>query len=165
MTLMPVSNIWAFGSSWSNGGDSRWISQWSSIPSVIASPWVSSGSPMTLNTWPSTPSPTGIWMPCPRLRTRVPRRRPSVGFMQMARHRPSPICWATSATIVIVSPSSSASISSAMLISGSAFIGNSTSTTGPAIATTRPSLSSRSGRSLCGSAVMVMVCSWPLGSR
>ena len=41
---------------------------------------------MTLNTWPSTPSPTGIVMPWPVLRTSVPRRRPSVGFRQMARH-------------------------------------------------------------------------------
>ena len=57
---------------------------------------------MTLNTWPSTPSPTGIVMPCPRLRTTVPRRRPSVGFRQMTRTRLSPICWATSAVIVIV---------------------------------------------------------------
>ena len=32
MTLMPVSNICALGSSWSNGGASRWISQRSSMP-------------------------------------------------------------------------------------------------------------------------------------
>src|SRR4249919_565599 len=81
-------------------------------------------------------------MPWPRLRTSVPRCRPSVGFRQMARTRLSPICWATSAVMVMVSPSSSASISTAKLISGSASGGNSTSTTGPAIATTRPSLSS-----------------------
>ena len=30
---------------------------------------MSSGSPITLNTWPSTPSPTGIVMPWPMLRT------------------------------------------------------------------------------------------------
>ena len=41
---------------------------------------------MTLNTWPSMPSPTGIVMPWPVLRTSVPRLRPSVGFMQMTRH-------------------------------------------------------------------------------
>ena len=29
----------------------------------------------------------------------MPRFRPSVGFMQMARTRLSPMCWATSATI------------------------------------------------------------------
>ena len=42
--------------------------------------------------------------------TSVPRRRPSVGFRQMARTRLSPICCATSAVMRIVSPSSSASI-------------------------------------------------------
>ena len=50
MTLMPVSNIRAFGSSWSKVGGSRWISHRSSIPSVIGSPPVSRGSPSTLNT-------------------------------------------------------------------------------------------------------------------
>ena len=63
---------------------------------------MSSGSPITLNTWPSTPSPTGIVMPWPRLRTTAPRRSPSVGFRQMARTRLSPICCATSAVMVIV---------------------------------------------------------------
>ena len=47
---------------------------------------MSSGSPITFNTWPSMPSPTGIVMPWPVLRTSVPRCRPSVGFMQMTRH-------------------------------------------------------------------------------
>src|ERR1700677_1423322 len=99
---------------------------------------VSSGSPITLNTWPSTASPTGTVMPLPLWRTTAPRTRPSVGRMQTQRTRPSPICWATSATTVIVRPSRSMSISTAWLISGRAWGGNSTSTTGPAIATTRP---------------------------
>src|SRR5205814_8346335 len=73
--------------------------------------------------------------------------------MQMARTRFSPICCATSATMEIVSPSSSISISMAVLISGRASGGNSTSTTGPAMATTRPSFSSVPARS---SAVMVI---------
>src|SRR5436309_10553462 len=73
--------------------------------------------------------------------------------MQMARTRLSPICWATSATMRMASPSSSISISMAWLISGRASGGNSTSTTGPAIATTRPSFSSVAGLS----AVVVMV--------
>src|SRR3954451_3183802 len=79
-------------------------------------------------------------MPRPVLRTIVPRLRPSVGFMQITRTRLSPICCATSAVMWMVLPSSSASISTAKLISGSASWGNSTSTTGPAMATTRPSL-------------------------
>src|SRR5450755_446543 len=57
---------------------------------------------------------------------------------------------------MIFSPSSSMSISSAKLISGSASGGNSTSTTGPKIATTHPSLSS-----VWGSAVAVMTAGAP----
>src|SRR5437764_13643464 len=53
----------------------------------------------------------------------------------------------------IASPSSSISISMAWLISGRASGGNSTSTTGPAMATTRPYFSSVPARS---SAVMVI---------
>ena len=79
-------------------------------------------------------------MPRPRLRTGAPRLRPSVGFMAMARTRLSPMCWATSATIVVVSPSTSVSNSRAQLISGRLSGGNSTSTTGPTMATMRPSL-------------------------
>ncbi len=60
--------------------------------------------------------------------------------MQMARTRLSPMCWATSAMISILSPSSSTVIDRAPLISGSAPGGNSTSTTGPAMPMMRPSL-------------------------
>src|SRR4249919_2749300 len=81
--------------------------------------------------------------------------------MQMARTRLSPICWAISATMRMASPSSSISISMAWLISGRASGGNSTSTTGPAMATTRPSFNSVPARS---SAVMV-IGSTPLRSR
>src|SRR2546430_12868517 len=73
--------------------------------------------------------------------------------MQVARTRLSPICWATSATMRMASPSSSIPISMAWLISGRASGGNSTSTTGPAMATTRPIFSSVPARS---SAVMVI---------
>ena len=99
---------------------------------------VSSGCPSTLNTCPSTASPTGTEIPRPVLRTTVPRTRPSVGFIHTQRTRPSPICCATSPVTVTVTPSSSMSISTAKLISGNECGGNSTSTTGPAIATTRP---------------------------
>src|SRR5580693_2494579 len=99
---------------------------------------VSSDSPITLKTCPSTASPTGTVMPRPVWRTTAPRTRPSVGFMQTQRTRPSPICWATSPVTVIVAPSMTMSTSTAWLISGSECGGNSTSTTGPAIATTRP---------------------------
>src|ERR1700722_7266955 len=99
---------------------------------------VSSDSPMTLKTCPRTASPTGTVMPRPVWRTTAPRTRPSVGFMQTQRTRPSPICWATSPVTVIVAPSMTMSTSMAWLISGNECGGNSTSTTGPAIATTRP---------------------------
>src|SRR5687768_10870216 len=91
-------------------------------------------------TWPSTPSPTGMVRPTPRLRTSVPRVRPSVGRRQMARTRLSPICWATSARTRVSWPSTLTVISRAVLMAGTASGGNSTSTTGPAMATTRPSL-------------------------
>ncbi len=129
-TLMPVSNICARASSWSKAGASRWISH-RSLMLVTSLSLMSSGSPMTFHTWPSVPSPTGTVMPRPVLRTTAPRVRPSVGLRQIARHRPSPICCATSAVIVILSPSRVMSTSSAWLISGSASGGNSTSTTGP----------------------------------
>src|SRR5262245_58262457 len=139
MTLMPVSNTSRFGSSASNPGASRWMSQWSSILSASSS-GMSSGWPITLVTWPSTPSPTGMVRPVPRLRTSVPRVRPSVGLRQMARTRDSPICWATSARTSTPSPSTTIVISSAVLIAGTASGGNSTSTTGPAMATILPGL-------------------------
>ena len=144
MTLMPVSNISAFGSSWSNGGASRWISQRSSMSVSWSSVDVERLADHVEHVTEHAVADRHRDA-VPGLRTTVPRRRPSVGFRQMARQRPSPICCATSAVIVIVSPSSSMSISSAWLISGSASGGNSTSTTGPAIATTRPSLSSVGG--------------------
>ena len=165
---MPVSNIVARGSSWSNGGGSRWISHRSSM-SVSSASVMSSGSPITLNTWPRTPLPTGIVMPWPRLRTTAPRRSPSVGFRQMARTRLSPICCATSAVITIFSPSSSATISTAMSISGRPSGGNSTSTTGPAIATTRPSFRSfapgGSAVKVMGTLSFVLLLSYPPHAR
>ena len=136
---MPVSNIWARGSSESNDGAGRWISHRSRSAKSEAS--ASSGAPHTFQMWPRTWSPTGTCTPCPVLRTGVPRVSPSVGFMQMARTRPSPSCWATSAISVSVVSSRVMSSSSAWLISGSEPRGNSMSMTGPAIATTRPSFS------------------------
>src|ERR1700738_3791199 len=58
------------------------------------------------------------------------------------------MCWATSATMVVLSPSTSVSNSRAKLISGRASGGNSTSTTGPMMATMRPSLRAVFGASL-----------------
>ena len=136
---MPVSNMRADGSSASKSGAGRWMSQRSisSKPSGASS----SASPHTFHTWPSTFSPTGTVSPRPRLRTGVPRLRPSVGFMHTARTRPLPSCWATSAStddLAVVDPMSN---STALLSSGSELGGNSTSITGPAMPTTRPSLS------------------------
>ena len=79
-------------------------------------------------------------IPLPVLRTTVPRVRPSVGFMHTARTRPSPSCWATSARTLIVPSPTTMSNSSALFSSGKAPRGNSTSMTGPAIPTTRPSV-------------------------
>src|SRR4051794_3715940 len=79
----------------------------------------------------------------------------------MARTRPSPICCATSAVISTSLPPSSTVNWSAWLISGSEPRGNSTSTTGPAMATTLPSLSSVSVEA----AVSVTVISVPRVQR
>ena len=49
MTLMPVTNIFAFGSSWSNGGASRWMSH-RSLMSVTSPSVTSSCSPITFHT-------------------------------------------------------------------------------------------------------------------
>src|SRR4051812_25141573 len=79
----------------------------------------------------------------------------------MARTRPSPICCATSAVISTSLPPSSTVNCTAWLISGSAPRGNSTSTTGPAMATTLPSFSSVS----VSAAVSVTVMSVPRVER
>src|SRR5262245_53043380 len=134
MTLIPVSSISTRGSSSLKGGGSRWIGQWSSASTRSTS----SGCPSTLYTWPSTCCPTGTRIGCPVFRTGAPRTRPSVGFMATARTVKSPMCWATSHTIVEVSSSSVRSTSSAELISGSSSGGKSTSTTGPITRITRP---------------------------
>src|SRR5579875_3904040 len=97
-------------------------------------------------------------MPRPVFTTRSARRSPSVGRMQMQRTRPSPICWATSARIFDLRPSTSISSSTAWLISGRLPGGNSTSTTGPAMATTRPS-----ARSVIGSATVLTFFALLLG--
>src|SRR5437588_7169646 len=90
----------------------------------------------------------------PVLVTLVPRTTPSVGFMAIARTVESPMCWATSHTMVSVSSSSVRSSSSAKEISGSSSGGNSTSTTGPITRTTRPS-------SLVPSLTACAICSAP----
>src|SRR5580700_3323888 len=126
---------------------------------------VSSGWPSTLKTWPSTALPTGTEMPRPRLRTGAPRTRPSVCCMQMQRTRPSPICWATSAVTWWEDPSSSMVNSTAWLISGRACGGNSTSMTGPAMATTRPSASVPAGDVSCMVVVVIGSSSLRLAER
>ncbi|CAB4818523.1 unannotated protein [freshwater metagenome] len=136
ITLMPVSNKRLDGSRVSKSGAGRWISQ-RSMSSYLAGS-SSSTSPHTFHTWPSVRSPTGTRRPWPVLRTSVPRRRPSVGFMHTARTRLSPSCCATSASTEMFVPSRVMVISSALLSSGSDPRGNSTSITGPAMPTTRP---------------------------
>ncbi len=49
MTLMPVSNINALGSSWSKGGASRWMFHRSAML-VTSDSVMSSGSPITFHT-------------------------------------------------------------------------------------------------------------------
>src|SRR4051794_11699456 len=138
MTLMPEVNMRRDGSSESNKGASRWMSQRSMSAYLAGSS--SRTSPHTFQTWPRVRSPTGTCRPCPKLRTAVPRVSPSVGFMHTARTRLSPSCWATSARMTTGLPSTCTVNSKAVLSLGSRPLGNSTSTTGPAIPTTRPSV-------------------------
>src|SRR5919106_4929526 len=79
-------------------------------------------------------------MGLPVFRTGAPRTTPSVGRMAMAFTVESPMCCATSQTIVDVSPSNVRSSSSAVMISGRSPGANSTFTTGPITSTTLPSV-------------------------
>ena len=102
MTLMPVSSISVFDSSWSKAGALRWISQRSLISSEPAG--TSSVSPRAFHTWPLVMSPTGTAMARPVSTTGAPRTRPSVGCIEMALTMLSPRCWATSNVRVFSSP-------------------------------------------------------------
>ena len=103
MTLMPVSNIWVFDSSWSKAGALRWMPH-RSLTSKVSPSARFSTSPVALKTLPSVASPTGTMMGSPVSTTWPPRTRPSVGLSEIARTMPSPMCWATSSGSVVVSP-------------------------------------------------------------
>src|SRR5919106_3191083 len=77
-------------------------------------------------------------MGAPVFTTGAPRTTPSVGFRAMARTIESPMCWATSQVIVLVSSSRVRSTVRATYSSGSWSGENSTSTTGPITRTIRP---------------------------
>ena len=111
-TLIPVSRISVLGSSWSNGGASRWIGQRSVTSSEAVG--TSSVSPSTLNTWPLVTSPTGTVIDSPVSITVAPRTMPSVCCIEIARTMLSPMCWATSRVSVLVTPSSVTSTCSAL---------------------------------------------------
>ena len=137
MTLMPVSNIWVFDSSWSNCGARRWIPQRSVTSSVSPGSRLRQ-SPVALKTWPRVMSPTGTVMGPPVSCTAAPRTRPSVGWSEMARTMLSPTYWATSRLRLRVSPWRVTSVLRRLYMSGIASLGNSTSTTGPMIREMRP---------------------------
>src|SRR4051794_1538940 len=135
-TLMPVSNISVFDSSWSNGGGSRWIGHRSLMSSSEA--LTSNGSPRALKTWPLGTSPTGTMIGPPVFCTSAPLTRPSVGCSAIARTMSSPMCWATSRVSVFDSSPRAISVVRAWFSSGMVCRPNSTSTTGPITRTTRP---------------------------
>src|SRR6476660_10428077 len=153
MTLMPVSNIWVFDSSWSNAGALRWIPH-RSLTSRVSPAFRFRHSPRVLNTWPSVASPTGTVIGPPVSLTCAPRTRPSVGCSEIARTMPSPMCCATSRESVRVSPARVSSVSSRLYISGIESTGNSMSTTGPMTRAIRPPVPSVAV--LFSSAVAVM---------
>ncbi|CPU67342.1 Uncharacterised protein [Mycobacteroides abscessus] len=99
MTLMPVSNIVVFDSSWSNAGGLRWIGQ-RSVISIVSPGSALRTSPVTLKTLPLVTSPTGTLIGAPVSVTCAPRTRPSVGLRAIARMSESPRCWATSSVSV-----------------------------------------------------------------
>src|SRR3954453_22568878 len=153
MTLMPVSNIWVFDSSWSNAGALRWMPHRSLTSSSSPSARLRH-SPSVLNTCPSVASPTGTVIGPPVSLTCAPRTRPSVGCSEIARTMPSPMCWATSRERGRVSPARLSSVSSRLYISGIESTGNSMSTTGPMTLAIRPPVPSVAV--LFSSAVAVM---------
>ena len=118
-TLMPVSNMRADGSSASKVGAGRWMSHRSisSRPSRLGVERLAPHVPDVAEHLLADRAPGCRGRCCAPA---APRTRPSVGFMQIARTRPSPSCCATSASTVIVSPSRCTSNSSAELISGRA---------------------------------------------
>src|SRR5271156_2377942 len=97
--------------------------------------------PSASNTWPLTPSPTGTEIESPVLNTSTPRTSPSVGCIEMVRTRLSPRCSATSSVNVFASALNVTSACRALNSPGTEPRGNSTSTTGPVIRTTRPLVS------------------------
>ena len=107
MTLMPVSNIWVFDSSWSNAGGLRWMGQRSLI-TIFSSGFLLRMWPATSNTWPLVTSPTGTSIGPPVSCTAAPRTRPSVDLSATQRAVESPMCCSTSSMMVtwLCSPSS-----------------------------------------------------------
>src|SRR3990170_4384584 len=77
MTLMPVSNIVVFGSSWSKAGALRWMPHRSSTSNFSPSSRLRT-SPVALKTLPSVASPTGTEIGPPVSVTGEPRTTPSV---------------------------------------------------------------------------------------
>ena len=128
MTLMPVMRTSTLVLCSMKVGAARWIER---VSVVVSGPCSSTGSPMTFMMRPSTPLPTGIWIGLPVSRTSMPRTRPSVVSMAIARTVRSPRCSATSRVRLSGWSLMRVLLSlSAVKISGRLPV-NSTSTTGP----------------------------------
>ena len=100
MTLMPVSNISVLDSSWSKGGDGRWIGQRSLMSRLLS---------FDVQRLAEHVEDVALGDVADRHRDRragvvtgAPRTRPSVGCIAMARTWLSPMCCATSRVSVIV---------------------------------------------------------------
>jgi len=123
ITLMPVSRISVSVDCSAKSGASWWIAR---RASDLTGPCSSTGSPVTFRIRPNVALPTGTVIGSPLLTTGVPRTRPSVASIAMARTVFSPRCWATSR----VSALPLLSVSRAFKISGRS-PSNCTSTTAP----------------------------------
>ena len=139
MTLMPVSNMRADGSRASNDGASRWISQrsMSAKPSGSSSSGITPGVPHVpehlLADGHGDALPGVAHATCRGSGRRSASCRSPAPGPRRAAGRPRPAPGSSS-------PATTMSNSSALLSSGRAPRGNSTSMTGPAIPTTRPSV-------------------------
>ena len=100
MTLMPVSNSSRFGSRVSKSGAGRWMSH--QVLDALERVDVERLADHVEHVAEHGVAHRHLEAVAEVAHRRRPGVRPSVGFRQMARTRPSPICWATSARTTVV---------------------------------------------------------------
>ena len=104
---------------------------------ALTAPFSSIGSPRTLKTRPSVSGPTGTLIGAPRSTASVPRARPSVVLIATVRTQLLPRCCCTSQVTRVPGSLDAHGVEDRR---AAAPAGNSTSTTGPVMAMTRPTV-------------------------